>query len=75
MTLYNPGEPVKLAPSALEDQTLKSNHHILDRVLKEDQAGEIKERDLDKSTPEAFFYWVKFHYASILLSEIHLVKV
>jgi hypothetical protein len=74
MSLFAQGDPVKLNPSVLEDQALKSNHHLLERILKEDRHGEVREQDLAKSTPKAFYYWVKFHYAAFLLSEFHIMK-
>lgn len=75
MTLHRPNDTVKLSPAVLEDDSVKTNHHLLSRILREDMIGTIREQDMDKSTPKAFYYWVSFHYATFLLSEFHIVKV
>jgi hypothetical protein len=74
MTLHRPHDTVKLSPAVLEDLSVKTNHHLLSRILREELIGTIREQDVDKSTPQAFYYWVSFHYATFLLSEFHLVK-
>jgi hypothetical protein len=75
MTMHRPNDPVKLNPAVLEDVSVKRNHHLLSRILREEKVGVIREQDMDKSTPQAFYYWVTFHYGSFLLSEFHLMKV
>jgi hypothetical protein len=75
MTIHRPNDFVKLNPAILEDKTLKRNHHLLSRILREEKIGVIQAQDMEKSTPQAFFYWVSFHYASFLLSEFHLMKL
>ena len=75
MTMFRPEDTVKLSPAVLEDLSVKTNHHLLSRILREELVGTIREQDLEKTTPQAFYYWVSFHYASFLLSEFHIVKV
>ena len=67
------GTQVKLNPSVLEDHSLKSNHHLLKRIIEEDRAGEVVKVDTAKSTKETLQYWVKFHYAKILLPQQYLM--
>ena len=74
MTLFKAGDVVTLNPSILEDESLKRNHHLLSRILREGSEGVVREQDADKSTPQAFYYWVKFHYAAFLLSEFHIMR-
>jgi hypothetical protein len=71
--MYPSGYPVKLNPAVLEDQSLKSNHHLFRRILQEERMGEIREKDAAKSTPDTTRYWVKFQFVAILLSEQHLL--
>jgi hypothetical protein len=73
MPLLKAGDTVKLNPAILEDLTLKQNHHMLSLMLKEDRAGIITQQDLKHSSPKAFFYWVKFSFFTIRLSEFHLL--
>lgn len=75
MTMLRPNDSVKLNPAVLEDASVKTNHHLLSRLIKEDQVGLIREQDMNKSTPQAFYYWVSFYYGAFLLSEFHLMKV
>lgn len=75
MTMFRPEDTVKLSPAVLEDASVKTNHHLLSRILREELIGTIREQAVDKSTPQAFYYWVSFHYATFLLSEFHIVKV
>ncbi|HEY1114365.1 MAG TPA: hypothetical protein VGE66_12420 [Chitinophagaceae bacterium] len=75
MTLHRPDDTVKLSPAVLEDASVKTNHHLLSRILREEMIGTIREQDMNKSTPQAFYYWVSFHYATFLLSEFHIMKV
>jgi hypothetical protein len=74
MTLHRPNDTVKLSPAVLEDLSVKTNHHLLSRILREEMIGTIREQDMEKSTPQAFYYWVSFHYATFLLSEFHILK-
>ena len=67
------GTPVKLNPAVLEDQSLKSNHHLLKRILEEERPGEVVNLDHAKSTGEMFRYWVKFYYGKILLLEQYIL--
>lgn len=66
------GTLVNVALAVLEDQPVKSNHHLLERIIKEDRTGEVINVDTERSSKETFRYWVKFHYAKILLSDEYL---
>jgi hypothetical protein len=74
MTLFAKGDAVKLNPAVLQDETLKRNYHLLSRMLREDCPGSIQEQDIERSSPTAFYYWVKFTFFSIRPSEFHLMK-
>jgi hypothetical protein len=60
-------------PSILEDMRIKSNHHLLKRIIQDDLECTIRELDTNKSSPEEYRYWVKQYYGAILISEKHLV--
>jgi hypothetical protein len=72
MTLFAQGDAVKLNPAVLQDETLKPNHHVLSRMLREDRQGTVTEQDFQRSHPSSFYYWVKFPFFTIRLSEAHL---
>lgn len=67
------GTQVKLNPTVLEDQSLKTNHHLLKRIIEEERAGEVVNLDHARSTGELFRYWVKFYYGKILLPEQFII--
>ena len=73
MSMFAPGNKVKIDVAILEDQSQKSNHHLFREVYKVKGVGEVLHLDTEASTKEVFKYWVKFHFFSILLAEEYLV--
>jgi hypothetical protein len=71
--MFAPGNKVKVDVAFLEDQSQKSNHHLIRDVYKHKVTGEVLGLDMDRSTKETFRYWVKFHFFNILLDEKYLV--
>ncbi|MCU7552810.1 hypothetical protein OCK74_27070 [Chitinophagaceae bacterium LB-8] len=66
---------VTVDPSILEDQTVKSNHHLFERIIANKELGVIQNLDVEKSKEQkANLYWVKFHIAAIRIDEKYLVK-
>ena len=58
------GQIVKLNPTLLEDETKKSNYFLYKKIIDEDRTGKVinyENSDYHKG------WWVKFHYAKILL--------
>lgn len=66
------GDRVKVNPQVLEDQTRKSNHHILRRIIEEDKTGEIMKQG---ETINQSGWWVRFHYATVLLEPDQVVTL
>jgi hypothetical protein len=66
---------VTIDPSILQDQSTKSNHHLLKRIIEQKEWGSVQGLDEEKSKEEnANLYWVKFHVAAIRIDEKYLVK-
>jgi len=72
--MFTAGNQVKIDVAILEDQSHKSNHHLVREVYKMKGVGEVLHLDTEKSTKEVFKYWVKFHFFNILLDEKYLVR-
>ena len=75
MSKFTSGIQVKMKPEILQEDTRRSNHHFYKRIIEEDHIGEVTDLDKAKSTPQDPMYWVKFHYAAMLISEKHLTEV
>lgn len=73
MSLFAPGNKVKVNVAILEDQSQKANHHLFQEVYKQKGTGEIICLDTDTSSKEVFYYWVKFSFFKIRLKEEYLV--
>lgn len=73
MSMFAPGNKVKIDVAILEDQSQKSNHHLFQEVYKQKGTGEVIGLATEKSTKEVFKYWVKFHFFNILIDEKYLV--
>jgi len=64
------GDRVQLNPEVLKDESKKSNHHILRRILQEEGSGEVIKKGETVSHPG---WWVRFSYATILLEPQQVV--
>ena len=73
MSLFAPGNKVKVDVAILEDPSQKANHHLFKEVYKVKDTGEVLRLDTERSTKESFKYWVKFHFFNILIDEKYLV--
>ena len=73
MSMFAPGNKVKVDVAVLEDPSQKSNHHLFQEVYKQKGTGEVLRLDTESSTKEIFKYWVKFHFFKILIEEKYLV--
>ena len=73
MSMFAPGNKVKVDVAFLEDFSQKSNHHLIKDVYKQKVTGEVVSLDTERSTKESFKYWVKFHFFNILMDEKYLV--
>ena len=73
---FNPGDKVQLNPIVLEEDPRKNNHHLYERILKENREGTVVRLDNSYEWFGEDCFWVKFNYATILLSEkhFHLLK-
>ena len=73
MSMFAIGDKVKINTAVLEDQTVKSNHHLFEEALKHNVTGEIVESDTQRTSGNAYWFRVKFHFFTAPLKEDHLV--
>ena len=70
--VYKAGDQVKLNSIILEEDPRKNNHRLYQRIINENRVGEVERLDNSGDWFAGNCYWVKFHYAKILLSEAHM---
>jgi hypothetical protein len=70
MQQLNKGQIVKLSPVLLEDESKNANHFLYKRIIEEERTGEV----LNYENSEYYKgWWVKFHYAKILLQPEEII--
>jgi hypothetical protein len=66
-------DQVIILPEIMQDQTVKSNHHLFKRIIASKEVGTIRELDVEKSEDQnANLFWVQFHVAAIRIDEKYL---
>jgi hypothetical protein len=72
MTLHE-NDRVTVLPDIMQDQSVKSNHHLFKRIIVSKEVGTIRELDVEKSQEQnANLFWVQFHVAGIRIDEKYL---
>lgn len=72
--MLNEQDKVTIAREILQDQSYKTNFHLLIRVIDANEVGFIREMDHDRSKETGLnYYWVQFYVAAFRIEEKYLV--